>query len=394
MTSADQRLAEHAATSAQLRATDIGVTVMAVCFVGLRFLARMKRAAGLGWDDYLMLTAMLLHFVNLALNLMMIDNGLGIDASQLDIEKVTMIAKLIYGDEPTYVVVLALVKVAILVMYCRIFPLRGFKIGAWIISVITVIWSLLFIFICIFQCNPIARAWNPTIPGTCMYLRGIFIGNAVPNIVTDAAILAMPMHQVWKLHARLAQRITLCGIFLLGCFVIFASIYRFVTILKLDQNNLSLTLTKPTTWSHIEICAAIVSACLPTLRPIVMICIHKLGVTTNSTSRQSGNVGFKEKLRNTLITIAGEDDEDDNNGGGGTHGGKKPRQERDKFQNLDDIDEESRSWPASKRDAVNDSDNDEVPLTTIKVQTDLKMKESRRQEGDEDLGQFKVGKNW
>lgn len=102
-------------------------------------------------------------------------------------------------------------------MYCRIFPLRGFKIGAWVISVITVIWSLLFIFICIFQCTPIARAWNPTIPGKCLYLRGIFIGNAVPNIVTDAAILAMPMHQVWKLQARLAQRLTICGIFLLGC---------------------------------------------------------------------------------------------------------------------------------------------------------------------------------
>lgn len=58
MSPEDQRLADNAATSAELRATDIGVTVMAVCFVALRFLARMKRAVGTGWDDYLILTAM------------------------------------------------------------------------------------------------------------------------------------------------------------------------------------------------------------------------------------------------------------------------------------------------------------------------------------------------
>lgn len=59
-----------------------------------------------------------------------------------------MIGKAIYGDEIVYVVVLAVVKVAILVMYCRVFPLRQFRIAAWILSGITVAWSLMFIFIC------------------------------------------------------------------------------------------------------------------------------------------------------------------------------------------------------------------------------------------------------
>jgi hypothetical protein len=125
--------------------------------------------------------------------------------------------KSIYADEVVYVINLALIKISILVMYCRIFPLPSFRIAAWILSIATIIWSFMFIFICIFQCTPIARAWNPTIPGTCLYLRGIFIGNAVPNIVTDAAILMMPLYPVWKLHVRLIQRITLTAIFLLGC---------------------------------------------------------------------------------------------------------------------------------------------------------------------------------
>ena len=163
----------------------------------------------------------------------MIDNGLGLQAANLKVEKLIMIAKvsflrtyyithsnstskLLYIDEPVYLVNLALIKVAILIMYCRIFDLRGFKIGAWILSILTVVWSLVFIFVCIFQCHPIETAFDPTVPGECVNLRALFIGNAVPNIVTDAAILSMPVHQVWKLQIRLIQRISVMGVFTLG----------------------------------------------------------------------------------------------------------------------------------------------------------------------------------
>jgi hypothetical protein len=70
--------------------------------------------------------------------------------------------------------------------------------------------------VCIFQCTPIAKAWNPTIAGHCINLKGSFIGNAVPNILTDMAILTLPMPQVWRLHTTLVQKCQLSIIFLLG----------------------------------------------------------------------------------------------------------------------------------------------------------------------------------
>lgn len=60
----------------------------------------------------------------------------------------TNTAQAVFADEIVYVVVLAMIKVAILVMYCRVFPLRGFKIAAWVLSTITVVWSLMFTFLC------------------------------------------------------------------------------------------------------------------------------------------------------------------------------------------------------------------------------------------------------
>ena len=59
-----------------------------------------------------------------------------------------MIGKAIYGDEIVYVVVLAVIKVAVLVMYCRVFPVRRFRIAAWVLGLLTIAWSFMFIFIC------------------------------------------------------------------------------------------------------------------------------------------------------------------------------------------------------------------------------------------------------
>jgi hypothetical protein len=59
-------LASQAATSAQIRATDIGVAIMAVVFVALRFLSRWIKAAGFGWDDWLILASLVSKVMNIA----------------------------------------------------------------------------------------------------------------------------------------------------------------------------------------------------------------------------------------------------------------------------------------------------------------------------------------
>lgn len=146
-------------------------------------------------------------------------------------------------------------------MYCRVFSLRRFRIGAWVLGTIVCIYTVIFVFLILFQCTPVRKAWNPLVTGHCWNMRGTFIANAVPNILTDVAILTMPVHSVWKLQIRMVQRISLLGIFFLGCLsvpptyssrviqtlftdevsssVIIASIYRLVQVLQLDQNNLS-----------------------------------------------------------------------------------------------------------------------------------------------------------
>lgn len=118
--------------------------------------------------------------------------------------------------ECVYCTTVGIVKISILLMYARIFPTRGFRVAAITLGSIVVGWVIAIIFVSVFQCSPISKAWNPTLPGTCINLKGSFIGNAVPNILTDIAILALPVHVVWGLHATVTHRLSVIAVFLLG----------------------------------------------------------------------------------------------------------------------------------------------------------------------------------
>ncbi|KAK7551443.1 hypothetical protein JOL62DRAFT_608902 [Phyllosticta paracitricarpa] len=98
----------------------------------------------------------------------------------------------------------------------RIFPLPGFRTGAYILGFITVGWVIAINCVSIFQCTPIKVAWDTSIGAFCINLRASLIGNAIPNVQSDVAILAMPVGQVFKLQVTMAQKFSLCIMFLLG----------------------------------------------------------------------------------------------------------------------------------------------------------------------------------
>lgn len=67
------------------------------------------------------------------------------------------------------------------------------------------------------QCRPIRKSWTPGMTeGTCIDTCSFLVGNAVPNIITDAAVLSLPVYQVSKLSLRALQKAAVTGIFLLG----------------------------------------------------------------------------------------------------------------------------------------------------------------------------------
>lgn len=145
-----------------------------------------------------------------------IAHGLGRHADTVLKGDLVAFFKILLAFECIYITTVLFVKFSLILMYRRLFPLHEFKIYLAILAAVVIGWWIAILAVCVFQCSPISKAWLPWIQGTCINLKASFIGNAIPNILTDVAILCMPFRLVWKLHATIAQRLSICLIFLLG----------------------------------------------------------------------------------------------------------------------------------------------------------------------------------
>jgi hypothetical protein len=193
------------------------------------------------------------------------------------------LAQAIYVAMIEYCLALGFVKISILIMLRRIFDTPYMRICCNILGIITVLWTLVFLFLGVFQCLPVNRAWDrENVPGRCLDINSLFIANAVPNIVTDAVMVALPIYPVAKLNLPLSQRIAVIGIFLLGSLVCIASIYRLTTVTALDPADIAFTLRGAAVFGHVETAVAIMSACLPTLRPLFSGFLAAIGITKGS----------------------------------------------------------------------------------------------------------------
>ncbi|RWA12357.1 hypothetical protein EKO27_g2747 [Xylaria grammica] len=310
-------------TGVWVRNVTTAMVVLSTLFVALRFLARKVQRLTIGIDDYLILAGQTTLFAAAGLTFGMIHNGLGTHADTVSNERLTNFLKLLLAFECVYVTVIFIVKISILRMYIRIFASRDFKLAARVVEGIVLAWWLSIALTCIFQCNPVSKAWLPLSPGKCINLKAFFYGNALPNILTDIIILSLPIRQVLKLQTGKANKLSISFIFLLGSFVSFASIYRFTTLLVFNPLDATWTLAPSQAWCMIEISTGVVSACLPTMRPLGVRLAGMLGIST----------GEARPIPSNPVNLA-------TFGSGGSSRKREESLHHSHFSRLDDDDEE------------------------------------------------------
>ncbi|CZS94155.1 related to integral membrane protein [Rhynchosporium agropyri] len=380
----------------ELRATSIAITILAVFVVGLRFLSRWMKGIGFGVDDFMILVALFFLFAAFATCVIGIHFGLGMHAAALEVPQIVSYAKSLIAFECLYVTCICFTKISLLLMYLRIFPVRSIRIGAYILGGLSIAWCISIIMVSIFQCTPIEKTWNSSIPGFCINLKGSFIGNAIPNILTDVAILALPMQQVWSLHTSTMQKVQISIVFLLGSFVIFTSIYRFTTLFQFQPADITWTLATAEVWCVVESASGIISACLPTLGHLVQVCTRKMGVSSPTWGSRARATGPSANI----VTIGG--------GGGGKGKSGNSKNSKGTMDTYDDdlksastdtrpfrrlsgvsyrsgATQENHDWePHSNMKSnvrahdVESMGSDEIPLQKIMIKTELEWKESHQ----------------
>ncbi|KAJ5817158.1 hypothetical protein N7447_009391 [Penicillium robsamsonii] len=261
---------------------------LAVIAVILRLLCRLKVSnTSLWWDDYIMCVALVFATGNFIDMIIWIHRGVGTHIYPLGRTGVSHFYINLFVCEILYTLSLCFTKYSILLLFWRIFNRTNIRIPIYIIASVVTGWGLGVlmdipqILTTVLQCVPIQGLWDYSIKSHCgVNINQFFIGNAVPNIITDWALLILPMPYVWKIHRNTPQKVALCGAFAMGGFICIISIIRLVVMLdsyKTPSVDVTWVFIGPSTWTAVETNIGIVSACLPSLGPLVRLITRKAG---------------------------------------------------------------------------------------------------------------------
>ena len=110
-------------------------------------------------------------------------------------------------------------KIAIILFYRRIFSPQhrsAFDIGLRVFVIILCCFYIATGVVKIWECNPRARIWDKSIPGTCLNAAVVLDTSGLYNVLTDVIILLVPVKAVWSMHLAPRRKVGVIGVFTLG----------------------------------------------------------------------------------------------------------------------------------------------------------------------------------
>ncbi|CAD6588420.1 MAG: hypothetical protein ASARMPREDX12_003322 [Alectoria sarmentosa] len=250
--------------AAQFYAATITTYGLAVIAVVLRIWARRLMKAQIWVDDWLVAVALLIASGFFVHAVVWFHHDFGQPNELLGEE----FGKNSFAEDFLYFLIIGLVKISILAFYWRLFRV-SIRIPCYILGAITTCWEIT-------VCIPVSGYWNTKISAKCVNGEHFFLGSSIVNILTDLALLLLPIPYIWRLYRTISQKIALIGIFMLGGFVTIISIIRITILFKLDVSSLNLIIDFVgfVSWGIAESNMAIVAACLPSLRPILSLILY------------------------------------------------------------------------------------------------------------------------
>ncbi|KAI8627305.1 hypothetical protein F5Y19DRAFT_486914 [Xylariaceae sp. FL1651] len=214
----------------------IGVfTPLTVLLVALRFYARSLVASGYGFEDWLVLVALLAQLLQTGLIIGSIkEGGVGLHVGYLEEtepEKITIFLKYLVAISIWYLATIWIAKLSICMLYRRLFPGRWVHILLSIIIFILIGTSIATVVALLVACRPLSANWGPPkVQATqCIDKEPIFVWGTLPNVLTDAILLVIPLPIVWNLHMATNLKMALTFTFLIGGIGLVASILRLVS---------------------------------------------------------------------------------------------------------------------------------------------------------------------
>ncbi|KAL0942741.1 uncharacterized protein CTRU02_200626 [Colletotrichum truncatum] len=169
-----------------------------------------------------------------------------------------------------WAVSLSLCKIAILLLYTKLFSVRLMIIATRVMTVFTVIWTAVAVLVAFFICRPLSDNW-------LLDLKNRNCGNqpaadgtlGVVNLLTDIIVLIMPVSYLWRLRLETFKKIALIATFSLGVFTCIVSGLRLYYLANLKYTDVTFGIPNALIFSALEPGVGITLACIPFLRPLL-----------------------------------------------------------------------------------------------------------------------------
>ncbi|PLB43139.1 integral membrane protein [Aspergillus steynii IBT 23096] len=270
-------------------------TTLATCFVLARLYTRTRLMNRMESNDWMIVIALVLSFVFMGLFIVEALNGVGMHAVDIPPPVMLKQMKAFWVTIPFYNAALLCAKASILMQYFRVFPTRRMRCISWIMIAVLATYGTWAVLSAFLNCIPVAKFWDPTLPGYCLSMKGLWFSNASMHIATDLAILLIPLPVLSALDLPRRQKIALMSIFALGGFVCVTSVCRLVALKKIaDSDDPTYDNVDAATWSAIECNTGIICACLPTLRPLISRILPHLLSTLSTGGPSYGNAPLSQ----------------------------------------------------------------------------------------------------
>ncbi|PYI07202.1 hypothetical protein BO78DRAFT_396505 [Aspergillus sclerotiicarbonarius CBS 121057] len=149
-----------------------------------------------------------------------------------------LIYKIFYVLTVLYVPMVLSAKITLLAILARIFILRPSQIiSVRIVLAITVIYYIIIFFVKVFICTPVSVFWlSPTLEAKCLSKSAILLADAVMSVVTDLAILLLPLLLMWPLRLSMLKKCKVALMLGAGGLAVGFSLYRLVLVVKEEKD--------------------------------------------------------------------------------------------------------------------------------------------------------------
>ncbi|MCJ1402456.1 hypothetical protein MMC11_005676 [Xylographa trunciseda] len=248
----------------------LNAAIVAICLtittpiVCMRLYTKFFITKARGWEDYTMLSAWFLSVCFAVIGILFAHVGAGVDGWNLRLRSVPAIRLVAWIVEAIYVPTVYLTKLSIILQCIKIFAPAKKGLIYWTSQFF--IWFNAMFYLAIFlsnifQCWPVSAAWLPTRGSTCINVNFSIIVSAAINVVSDFAVLILPLYAIWHLQMPRHRKVSVSIAFLAGGFACVSSAIRlYFSIIYNHSGDQTLT-----SYSYAEIYSGIIAGCIPLL---------------------------------------------------------------------------------------------------------------------------------